>query len=304
MSKALTMARLEALLSRIQKRAAEPRAIAVQHVAPAAEPLLAVAVAVSQPPQDEIELPPLSADVAPRLDEAARSAILELDEPAEDLDATVARQVPEQIAAMRAPARTETEIVVDVEVQAATQETVIAIAAEESAVPEASQSRERLVAAEPVADEASTAESPAAEMVEASAVLEVQSVLEVAVEEPVEEEEAPASSRRPVAPPPEERLEEMAFGASEPEPPRHTPPPESGRLPAASEEDYDADITGVRSSGKSVHPAAAPIDLVPEATLADLSSSARMGEVADVVGNTSMPALTTFVAVLDVSIAL
>ena len=45
-------------------------------------------------------------------------------------------------------------------------------------------------------------------------------------------DETPASSRRPVAAPPEERLAELAFGSEEPQPARHTPPPKSGRLPA------------------------------------------------------------------------
>jgi hypothetical protein len=123
------------------------------------------------------------------------------------------------------------------------------------------------------------------------------------IAEPDDVEEAPASSRRPVAPPPEQRLDEMAFGSVEPEPPRHTPPPESGRLPAAPEVEFDGDITGVRDATRSAHPPApAPImAIVPEATLADLAPN---DQVADVVNPVHAPEPTTFVGVLDQSIAL
>lgn len=241
MSKA-QISRLEALLERVRTRAGEPRVHAVAAspvaVAPAFEP--------APPP------PPLA------------------QEQQEDLESTQQRQVPSR----HGPSRTEAEIVVEVDVQAATTDTVLAVPVEEVQVPEATESRERLVAAEP-------APEPAPEI--------IASVEDI--------EEAPVSSRRPVAPQPEERLAEMAFGAEEPQPPRHTPPPESGRLPAAPAVEFDGDITGVREAAKP----AAPVEIVPEATVADLQPS---DTVADMVGQPRAIAPTTFVAALDASIAL
>ncbi len=260
MSKGQTISRLEALLARVRTRAAEPR------------PSLVAA--------READAPPVG------------TPVFELDEPVEELETTQSRPVPQRAA----PMVTETDIVMDVEVQTTTQETVLAVPVEEAVAPEPTESRERLVAAEPVAA------APAAEL-EAPPVVAVQveEVEEISLEPAVEEEhEAPVSSRRPVAPPPEARLEEMAFGNAEPAPPRHTPPPESGRLPAASEVEFEGDITGVRSASKSVHPAA-PVSIVPEATIAELAPS---DEVADVVGIPQAPEPTTFVGMLDLSLAL
>jgi hypothetical protein len=266
-SKGQTISRLEALLARVRTRAAEPRSP------------VAAAVAAR-----EAEAPPVG------------TPVFELDEPVEELEATQSRPVPQRAA----PMVTETDIVMEVEVQAATQETVLAVPVEEAVAPEPTESRERLVAAEPVAA------APAAEL-EAPPVVAVQveEVEEISLEPAVEEEqEAPVSSRRPVAPPPEARLEEMAFGNAEPAPPRHTPPPESGRLPAApdaaSDVEFEGDITGVRSATKSAHPAAA-VPIVPQATIAELAPS---DEVADVVGISQAPEPTTFVGMLDLSLAL
>ncbi len=274
MSKGQTISRLEALLARVRTRAAEPR-----H--PAAVATVAEVVAAR-----EADAPPVG------------TPVFELDEPVEELETTQSRPVPQRAA----PMVTEPDIVMDVEVQTTTQETVLAVPVEEAVAPEPTESRERLVAAEPVAA------APATEL-EAPPVVAVQveEVEEISLEPSVEEEEeAPVSSRRPVAPPPEARLEEMAFGNAEPAPPRHTPPPESGRLPAApdavSDVEFEGDITGVRSATKSAHPAApVAVALVPEATLADLAPS---DEVADVVGTSQAPEPTTFVGMLDLSLAL
>jgi hypothetical protein len=277
-SKGQTIARLEALLARVRTRAVEPRAEAIHVVAPTA---MAAPEPVVAPPQ---------------------APVFELDEPVEDLESTQQRSVPSR----PGPMRTEADIVVEVEVQATTQETVVAVPVEELAAPEALESRERLVAAEPAAPPVPEPVSASAAHPEPSPVVAVEVEVEEIVSE-VEEveaiEEAPASSRRPVAPPPEERLDEMAFGSVEPEPPRHTPPPESGRLPAAPEVEFDGDITGVRNATRSAHPPApaAIVPVVPEATIADLSPSE---EVADVVGAALAPGPTTFVGVLDQSIAL
>jgi hypothetical protein len=263
-SKGQTISRLEALLARVRTRAAEPRS-------PVAEVVAA----------READAPPVG------------TPVFELDEPVEELETTQSRPVPQRVA----PMVTETDIVMEVEVQTTTQETVLAVPVEEAVAPEPTESRERLVAAEPVAA------APASEL-EAPPVVAIQveeQVEEISLEPAVEEvEEAPVSSRRPVAPPPEARLEEMAFGNAEPAPPRHTPPPESGRLPAAPEIEFEGDITGVRSASKSAHPAA-PVSIVPEATSAELAPS---DEVADVVGIPQAPEPTTFVGMLDLSLAL
>jgi hypothetical protein len=137
-----------------------------------------------------------------------------------------------------------------------------------------------------------------------------------AVEEVEELEEPPLSSRRPVALQHEERLADMAFGSEEPRPPRHTPPPESGRLPAAPALEFDGDVTGVREAtshpprrpeiieGPTKLPAGQPSrarELVPEATRAELTPS---DAVADVVGEAQSFAPSTFIALLDASLAL
>jgi hypothetical protein len=139
-----------------------------------------------------------------------------------------------------------------------------------------------------------------------------------------EDEEAPVSSRRAVAAEPEERLARMAFGTDEP-PPLHTPPPESGQLPAAPSE-FDFDITGVRSAkplpplhteppealADSAEPAAArepsplreplpPRELVPEVTRAEPAPSET---VADWVDEAQAFAPPSFVALLDASLSL
>ncbi len=76
--------------------------------------------------------------------------------------------------------------------------------------------------------------------------LEQQSPSELDSERPqdadVEIEQPPASSRRPLGPEPEEQIARIAFGSDTEEPPRHTPPPESGRLPSPDESDLRAEI--------------------------------------------------------------
>ena len=90
----------------------------------------------------------------------------------------------------------------------------------------------------------------------------------------------------------------MAFGAEEPRPPRHTPPPESGRLPAAPTVEFDADVTGVREATPIVPRSR---ELVPEATHVELAPS---DAVADLVGEAQRFAPGTFAALLDASLAL
>jgi hypothetical protein len=106
---------------------------------------------------------------------------------------------------------------------------------------------------------------------------------------------APASSRRPVMPDPEDRLEQMAFGAEEARPPLHTPPPESGRVPAAPADDFDSDAPPMRDGGRPDEP------LLAEATRAVLPSFAT---VAELTGDASRSMPTTFSAILDEALSL
>jgi hypothetical protein len=127
-----------------------------------------------------------------------------------------------------------------------------------------------------------------------------------------EDEEAPVSSRRPVAAPPEERLAELAFGSGEPQPPRHTPPPKSGRLPAPPSLEFDPDVTGVRDAvaisapeddhtQPSAEAGRPPSVLVAQAARPNLAASPR---VADVIGEAQAFAPATFLELLEASLSL
>jgi hypothetical protein len=190
------------------------------------------------------------------------------------------------------------------EVEVATAES----ATDEAPVSEEHDSRERLVVAELVAFEAP---EPAAAPASASPIdvaeLEVGTQGEVATQEEVgtQAEQPPASSRRPVALQPEERLAEMAFGTDEPPQRLHTPPPESGRVPAAPAAGFDVetDETGVRSSppfSPRATEAFAP-ELVPEAKRPQLVPS---DSVAEVIAEAQRFAPSTFVELLDASLSL
>jgi hypothetical protein len=124
------------------------------------------------------------------------------------------------------------------------------------------------------------------------------------VEEEEEEEEAPISSRRTVASQPEERLADMAFGGEEPRQPLHTPPPESGRLPAAPAVDFDPDVTGVRNAAPIAEHHQEPEsrrEFVPEPVRAQLSPNDR---IAEMIAKAQSFAPQTFVALLDASVSL
>jgi hypothetical protein len=108
-------------------------------------------------------------------------------------------------------------------------------------------------------------------------------------------EPAPASSRRPVMGEPDDRLERMAFGAEEAPPPLHTPPPESGRVPAAPADDFDPDVPDTRE-------AARPDErLVAEATRVLLESGVPVAKLSG-TPRRSLPA--TFSALLDETLSL
>lgn len=110
-------------------------------------------------------------------------------------------------------------------------------------------------------------------------------------------EPAPASSRRPVMPEAEERLARMAFGAEEAPPPLHTPPPESGRVPASPADDFDSDpLDAPRQVRRPDEP------LIAEATRALLLESSV--PVAKLVGGPTRPVAMTFSAILDETLSL
>jgi hypothetical protein len=252
-SKTEKIAKLEALLARVVSRAGEPRR----------QPMAVTAAPAPVLAEEPAELDEVDAETIP----------------------------PPPIALPRAPAMTETDVVMEVEVlQETAGDTVIGVATEDIVVAESLDSRERLVAAAPLPPAAIVAEAPSAELLDESPPELLAAVEEV--------EEAPLSSRRPVAPKPEERLADMAFGAEEPRPPRHTPPPESGRLPAAPTVEFDADVTGVREATPIVPRSR---ELVPEATHVELAPS---DAVADLVGEAQRFAPGTFAALLDASLAL
>jgi len=108
-------------------------------------------------------------------------------------------------------------------------------------------------------------------------------------------EHAPASSRRPVMPEPEDHLEQMAFGSEEEPPPIHTPPPESGRMPAAPADEFDSDVDDLRERAHHEEP------MVVHATRAVLDSDAP---VATMTGDPGRSTPSTFSALLAETLAL
>lgn len=122
------------------------------------------------------------------------------------------------------------------------------------------------------------------------------------------EDRAPASSRRPVAglatePP----LDQLAFDSEEPLSALHTPPPESGKVPAASDiTDYDRDLGDVENQSEASQRAerafdSAPEGLVPETTHPTLDASVT---VAQFVGQAAPFAPASFLALLDATLGL
>jgi hypothetical protein len=186
----------------------------------------------------------------------------------------------------------------------------------ETSQSEEHDSRERLVGAEP-ALELMTATAAASSFVESPSSMDAAEIvvtanIEVAEEEIAEDEvadqdddvgPAPASSRRPVAPEPEERLAEMAFGSEEPLQPLHTPPPESGRLPAAPSLQFepDRDFDGLRDATPLLPRRPLASEIQPEAVRPDLAGSDAVGEL---IAHAQRFAPATFVALLDASLAL
>jgi hypothetical protein len=154
-------------------------------------------------------------------------------------------------------------------------------------------STERLVVAGS-ADDAADELIPEPEPIEnGEQAVETQPPTDAPVEEAVESEPAPASSRRPVMmTEPDDRLERIAFGAGDARPPLHTPPPESGRVPAAPADEFDSENPEARHLAEP---------LVAEATRAILESR---GPVAELTGAPRRSVPTTFSALLDETLSL
>lgn len=306
MSKPEKVAKLQALLARVVSRAAQPRgpvparmAVAADGPVAASRPVIAI-----QTPVMAIEVPvAIRAPVAAPAPEPPAPPPPPISAPDLDDEVTVAHIVPE-LSSRRPP---EPDAVLEVDLVEVGSEAVIDFPVEEAMAPEALGSRERLVAAEAIASDATElvavaelAGLPASEEEPAPELIADESD----VEEAADLEETPLSSRRPVVgTQPEEQLAEMAFGTQEAPPPRHTPPPESGRLPAAPAVEFDADVTGVREATPIAVATIVALtrELVPEATVATLPSG---DGVADVVGAAQRFQPATFVALLEASLAL
>jgi hypothetical protein len=179
----------------------------------------------------------------------------------------------------------------------------IDVVQEAAEVPVAAKSDARLIAAkavEPLDLESTsdTSETLLEAHLESIPVEDVGPELEVAEEE----DPAPSSSRRPISPPADE-LAETAFGADDlAEPPRHTPPPESGRLPAAPElapvidaDDEAQDITGVHHS-TAERPVTRDADVLARSGEHEGLSSSAPDEVTPPPALASRVALTPHVA--------
>jgi hypothetical protein len=329
--KAQRLAKLQVLLERVQSRSSTPRDTAAFRdgvsapAAPALAPPLRVAPVVVQEASyvddDSVDLPTWPPPPAPSNPPVVTGFAASEPEPDISIDVEISESPP----------------AVEVEI-AAVAESVVAeerVAGDEPASM-GSESVERLVVAPAVAlepavevtvsataesnavfahDDVELAASASADRGETAAmVLEAPSMLS----EP-EVPRAPASSRRPVALTSDIALADMAFDADEVRPPRHTPPPESGRLPASPVEEFDPDVTGVRSApqpqdakdaevdGQELAVGAAPValhfaQLAPQVTRAELTSS---GEGVDaVVGELNAFAPATFGDWLDAALAL
>jgi hypothetical protein len=271
-SKAQTLAKLHALLARVRARAGESRI--PQANGPAAS---AMPAPQSPPAVEPVELSTWS---PPALESAAR-------EPDIEVEVDYVETTP---ISASGPAH-------------GTSESVERLVAAQPTAPEG------LVDPAPSTPESASAEPPASSgAVEAEAVRppeDVASPLESEAGADEEEPEpGPASSRRPVMmTEPEERLEQMAFGTAETPPPRHTPPPESGRMPAAPAMEPESDATGLREVvSPAVEPPPSPVvQLVPQPTRAALDSR---DDIAEVIGEAQAFQPASFSALLDATMAL
>jgi hypothetical protein len=277
-SKAHTLAKLQELLARVRARANESRA------PPANDPTVASAAPSPQPPPGEpVELSTWS---PPALVDIAREAEVEVEV---DYVETTQASLADRGAGTEAPAHGTSESVERlVAAQRAAPETILDLAApiSENAGSEPPATGSTVEIDRPNEDAARPLET------------------EVGADEE-EPEPGPASSRRPVmTTEPEERLEQLAFGTTESPPPRHTPPPESGRMPAAPAAiEPEGGATGLRDVLASA-PEPAPsavVQLVPQPTRAALDSR---DDIAEVLGQAQAFQPATFEALLDATMSL
>ena len=280
------IAKLQSLLDRVTARATDPRPRRGAPLADArvAAPLADARVAGANVAANVAEQAPAAARVSsvPPSDVEVRWSEPPAPQPpiAADARASVAdaEAVPEPASAPRSAGRA-------IEVDAGSggeADFELPEPAIELQTADAAQSDERLIAAHPEESDAADAPPADAKLEDAQAeirgaaresVSEAPEAIEVATEYASEAEledgSAPASSRRPVTPDLAASLGETVFGGAEQnETPRHTPPPESGKLPAAPEHvapletreiasvaelaDYDnQDITGVHHTAQS-----------------------------------------------------
>jgi hypothetical protein len=340
-SKAATISKLEALLSRIRTRSAEPRHASppvvrmVVAAAPVARPPVAAAPPVAPPPVAAAPVaPPPVASPPPVLHVAAAPAPVVAPAasppPAPVAPAAFAPPTPrlvvppESIApmadddafdALPPPAAVSGDIEFDVDVDETHSAPPEPMAAHEAGQDPFSSS-ERISVAAPARGEPELIAGSPAELEDEGPSLQSVELLGdhegIPGDEDEEIEEAPTSSRRPVTSPPEERLADLAFGTEEPQPPRHTPPPKSGRLPAPPTVDFDPDTTGVREaspppvddiSAQLSVPSPPAKALMPELSLPNLPTSAT-ARVADIIGEAQAFSPATFLALLDSSLQL
>ena len=325
MSKAGTISKLEALLSRIRTRAGEPRASAPAPVMRAVQAAPAAFVsppAAVAPPPAATHAPPVAAPPVV----AARPAVPAAPPPPAPVVRIAPPPAPEPppVEAVEPktlpppPASNDLDFdAVDVDVSATTPLPAAAAPPPPSVPPlrEPFDSGEQIAAAPSSAPPVPSLELPsiAADSDNGPAIEQVEVISEdegSVGDEDEEIVEAPASSRRPVASTAEEHLADLAFGSEEPEAPHHTPPPKSGRLPAQPAIEFDADVTGVRSAVSPEHDVTQPpAQAVPPSVLTAQPMRARLGSVgeapvADVIGEAQRFAPATFMALLDASLAL
>ena len=330
MSKTGTISRLEALLARIRSRASEPRS-ELRSVAAIVPPPVAHVPPPAVTPPPAVVAPVLSASPAPP-PVAARPAFTPPAAPvASPRLAPAPSPEPPQVvvveeksvppaARLSSVPPADLDFDVDVDVSRTTPPPAPTAPSEPPPARAPLESRERISeaappmepqVAEPVAARGPDESGPSIEQVEVLGEQEEDAA--IAGDEDEELEEAPASSRRPVAPA-ETRLADLAFGTEEPQPPRHTPPPKSGRLPAPPAVDFDADVTGVRPA---VTPEAARPAVEDEATQVSAQASVLTPQAArpnlavpadakviDVVGEAQRFTPATFMALLDASLSL
>ena len=291
MSKAQTLAKLQALLARVRARAAESRVGQANGppattTAPQSPPLVAVEPVVGEPVE-------LSTWSPPALEKATRDPDIEVEV---DYVETTQISASDVAPGMEASARAASESVERLVAAQPTAPEVLIDAA--PSTPESADAADAAALTTSSAVEAELARPPPEE---AASPLEAEAGAEE--EEP---EAGPASSRRPVmTTEPEERLEQMAFGTGETPPPRHTPPPESGRMPAAPAAEAEGGATGLREvvpASTATEPPSSPVvHLVPQPTRAALDSR---DDIAEVFGEAQAFQPATFSALLDATMAL